>query len=172
MTIEYEVKREDLGALGEFYARGSAPFQRAVQNRMVTGALLFIVGFALVARADNHPGVWLTIGVVLAVWWCFYWPRKAIANVRAHMATHQRACLDQKHAIEIDPAGLTATCSITRATTRWAGIHSIEQTESHIFVMLDDHRGYVVPKTRMLSGDLSEFVETANRYRDDAQREI
>jgi hypothetical protein len=63
------------------------------------------------------------------------------------------------------PEGLTAKCEVTESLVRWPGVQAIVENGDHIFVMLNDVQGYVVPKRRVTSGGVDEFVRKLREYR-------
>ncbi|HEX6085951.1 MAG TPA: YcxB family protein [Thermoanaerobaculia bacterium] len=100
-----------------------------------------------------------------AVVWVWYWPRYVIAHARSHMTRRELPCLRGRHAMEAAQQGLSAECDITHSTERWAGISAVAESATHIFVMLNDVQGYVVPKGRVTDGDVGAFLTEMNQYR-------
>src|SRR5439155_21987411 len=109
--------------------------------------------------------IWFAAGIVAALVWAWRWPRYVIAHIRSHMRDREQPCLRGRHAMEAVPEGLHAECDITDSMVRWAGIRSIAETTTHIFVMLTDVQGYVIPKARVGIGNVEAFLAEINRYK-------
>ncbi len=163
MRIEYDLTPEDWAAFGEHCARTAPGFRKTAHVGAVMGMALLLIATILVWQRTGSP-FWLTVMLVATVAWGWYWPRTLVAHVRGHMSRHERPCLRGRHALEARPDGLAARCDIAETLTRWAGIQSVVASNDHVFVMLTDVQGYVVPRARIAGGDLDEFVGEADRY--------
>lgn len=163
MRIEYELTPDDWAEFGEYCARTSPGFQRAKYVGVVVGLLLIVACSVLMwQRAE---GIWwLVIGAFTAFAWGVFWPRHLVSHARAHMSRRQLPCLSGRHVMEPTPAALVAKCDITESSTRWAGIQNVTETTRHVFVMLSDVQGYVVPKARIVSGDANQFIREAQQF--------
>lgn len=73
-------------------------------------------------------------------------------------------CLRGRHVMEALSTGLLGSCDITSRTTQWNGVAGIAETSSHVFVMLAPEQGYVIPRKRIVSGDLDRFVEAVRAH--------
>lgn len=165
MKIEYEITPEDWGAFGEFHARKSSEYRRAAYFGVMVGVFVVLCG---TAAAWSQFGTWPAVlggGLALAVAWGFYWPRHLVAHARAHMTSTDRPCLRGRHSMQASQDGLRAKCDVTDAMIGWVGVHDLLQTSEHIFVMLSAMQGYVIPKKRVISGDLNAFVREVERLR-------
>lgn len=157
MKVEYELTRDDWADLGEHCARTAPEWQRARHVGVVIGMLLILASSAFLWSRSASPW-WITAGLVAAAAWGWYWPHHLVKHARAHMSSRQQLCLHGRHIMEVLASGLYARCDITESTVRWPGIRNVAQTATHVFIMLNDVQGYVVPKARVTDGDLDEFV--------------
>lgn len=128
--------------------------------------VLILCSGGLLWRLSSSFG-WVAAGIVAAVLWGWWWPRYVVAHVRSHMSRREQPCLRGRHSMEALPEGLHAECDITRSTVRWRGIASVAENADHIFIMLSDVQGYVVPKLRVVSGSVDVFSAEVNQYRRD-----
>jgi len=92
------------------------------------------------------------------------WPDRLVSHARSHMQRREQPCLTGRHVLEANPEALTAKCSVTESSTKWVGVHRVDETTRHVFVMLNDVQGYVIPKARIREGDLRQFTAEAQRY--------
>ena len=125
--------------------------------------VILVAAVALWSRSGSI--IWVAAGIFAAVVWGWYWPRSVIEHARAHMRNREQPCLRGRHLMEAVPEGLHAECDITQSTIRWAGIRSVVDNPTHIFVMLNDVQGYVIPKARVGTGNADAFLAEINRYR-------
>jgi hypothetical protein len=164
MRIEYELQPDDWAAFGEYCARTSPRMQKVRHAGVVNVALGLLLGTGAASIWSRSP-FWIILGMGLAVAWGWYWPRQLVANCRKVMATRELPCLRGGHVLEACPDDLLAKCDVTEAAIRWVGIRDVAETGEHVFVMLDELQGYTIPKRRVTSGDIDEFVRAANQYR-------
>ena len=111
--------------------------------------------------------VWVAAGMVAAAMWGWWWPRYVVAHAGSHMRSREQPCLRGRHLMEALPEGLYAECDITKSTVRWSGIAAVAENANHIFIMLNDVQGYVVPKRQVVSGTIEVFSAKLNQYRSD-----
>jgi YcxB-like protein len=164
MQIEYVLTPDDWAAFGEYHARHSPHFQRVKNQAVLNGILLALVaGGTLWIFAS--PAVALVIAICVAAGSAWYGPRQLVAHVRTHMVSKERACLRGRHFMETLPAGLRSRCDITDSTVAWAGIRDAIETPDHIFLMLDEMQGYVVPKQAIVAGDVGHFLREVAKFR-------
>jgi hypothetical protein len=164
VRIEYDLSPEDWGAFGEYHARTSPQWKRATRLGVINGMVLVLIG-AAVLWSDTRSMFWPVFGVGAAAFWAWYWPRQVVANARSSMTRKDRPCLRGRHVMEALPEGLRAKCDVTDSTITWAGVRNVIPTPSHVFVMLDELQGYVVPAGRVLPQDLESFLREVERFR-------
>jgi hypothetical protein len=168
MRIEYNLEPEDWADFGEYCMRHSAVYRRAVRNNAIAGVLVLALCGAAVGLGSKSPvkpivAVFAAIGGVVG--WVQYGPRRIIANVRKAMTGRERACLRGLHSLDALPDGLHSKCDISDSTLRWVGIRNVIQTNDHLLLMLGESQGYIIPKGRIVQGDLDRFLEDVTRYR-------
>lgn len=163
MRIEYELTKDDWGAFGEFCARTAPEFLRAARVGVAVGVLSILAVSALLSL-ELHAVSFLVTGICAAVGWAVVWPRRLVSNARTHMRGRQRACLTGVHAMETTPEALNAKCDITQSSVKWMGVSHIAKTARHVFIILSGGQGFVIPKERICSGNLDEFIREAEEY--------
>lgn len=164
MQIEYELMPDDWAAFGEYHARHSPHFQRA-KNRSVLNGILLAVAIGVILSIYANPAAALIVAICAAAGSAWYAPRQLVAHVRAHMAGKERACLRGRHFMEALPAGLRSRCDIADSTVAWAGIRAVIETADHVFLMLDELQGYVLPKQRIVAGEIGRFLSEVATFR-------
>jgi hypothetical protein len=164
MQIEYVLTPDDWAAFGEYHARHSPHFQR-VKNRMTLNAILLAIAFGVILWIYANAAMALSVAICSAAGSVWYGRRQLVAHVRAHMTSKERACLRGPHFMEALPAGLRSRCDITDSTIAWVGIRDAIETPDHVFLMLDELQGYVVPKKRIVGGDVGLFLLEIAKFR-------
>lgn len=164
MQIEYVLTPDDWADFGEYHARNSPHLQRAKNQAILNGVLLaLVIGIATCMIVKSAAPLLVAAGA--AIGWAWNASRQLVARVRTHMASKERACLRGRHILEVLPAGLRSRCDITDSTVAWAGIHDVIETSDHAFFMIDELQGHVVPKQRILSGDVRAFLIEVAKFR-------
>ena len=164
MQIEYILTPDDWAAFGEYHARHSPHFQR-VKNRATLNGILLAVVIGVTLWIYANAAVALVMAICIAAGSAWYGPRQLVAHTRAHMAAKERACLRGRHVMEALPAGLRSRCDVADSTIAWVGIRDAIETPDHVFLMLDELQGYVVPKQRIVAGDAGRFLLEVARFR-------
>lgn len=158
LRVEYEITPDDWAAFGEYHAR-TAPQMRRLVRRGVVQSMLSILIVTGLFSALQHSLAYLAAGAVVAVFWGWYWPRQVIANVRAQMARKNRPCGQGMHVMESLPDGLHVKCEMGESRYTWPAIRRVITTSDHVFVMLDDVQGYVIPRKRVITGELEQLAD-------------
>ena len=140
MRIEYELTPEDWAAFGEYVATHASAMRKVVREGQQSGAIAMLLVFVALSWALKS---WfpLVVGAVLAALWMWHWPRQVVRKARESVVARDLPCLQGRHVLEALPEGLRSHCDISDTTTRWAGIHSIGETPSHVFVMFSEVQG-------------------------------
>jgi hypothetical protein len=170
MQVEYVPTPDDWAAFGEYHARHSPHFQR-VKNRATLNGILLAVAIGVTLWIYANTAVALAIAVCIAAGSAWYGPRQLVAHARAHMAAKERACLRGRHFMEVLPAGLRSRCDIADSTIGWAGIRDVIEMHDHVFIMLDELQGYVLPKQRIVAGDVGRFLLEVAKFRSTQQQQ-
>jgi len=162
MQVEYELRPEDWGAFAERCAARSPSVQRTVLIVQAFGSFaMFVVVFRFTGVLSSQAAI---IATLLAGAWWWGTPRLMYRRVRREALTRERPCMRGRHLLDADSDGLHAKCDVTESLHRWSGVRSIESKGTHVFVFIGDSLGYVVPRARIVSGDLEEFVQVATSY--------
>jgi hypothetical protein len=118
-----------------------------------------IVGGLLSGAADvrfHRPTALIVLALGVMFWWIIsrlY--RTAVRPLRAGSLVGRRR-------VELSEDGVRQLAELHDAKTRWAGVLSIDETPSHIFLMTDKLAGYIIPR-RAFTDDAQRraFVEFA-----------
>lgn len=163
MKIEYELTPEDWADFGEYCARTAPEFRRARRNNITSGVIT-VVALSILLWLTTRSLTMVVSATVFGLAGALLWPNRLVSHARSHMQKRERPCLTGRHILETTPEALLSRCDVTESTTRWTGVHHVAETTRHVFVMLSDVQGYVIPKARICEGDLNQFANEARKY--------
>jgi hypothetical protein len=121
------------------------------------------VGLLLVSRLsafefDAPTGV--ACATVFVAFWMFFRTR----NSRALSAADRGSLLGPRE-IVLDDKGVREESVRHKHESAWPGVLSIDETDAHIFLMIDRFAGYIVPKRAFSNGArLQEFIAFAREH--------
>ena len=167
MRVEYELTPEDWADFGEYCARTAPEFRRASRRSIVSGVLAIVILCVLLWLTMRSLGLVVVAGA-FGLAGLLLWPNQLVSRARSHMQRRELRCLTGRHILEATPEALIAKCDVTESTTKWAGVHHVAETTRHVFVMLSDVQGFVIPKARVQSGNLEQFASEAMEYASDS----
>jgi len=150
VRIEYELEPEDWGVFAQHCAARSRPFQRTMQMSRIVGSLGLI--FATLSFLGGPVAQRALLAALLASAWCWLTPRLMYRSVRRGALECERPCNRGRHALESSPDGLHAKCDVTESVHAWTGVRSVTSAPAHVFVLIGDALGYVIPRRRVISG--------------------
>jgi hypothetical protein len=163
MKIEYDLTPDDWADFGEYCARTAPEFHRARRNSIIVSLITVAVASIIIWLTTRSPTIVLC-AAIFGLAGAILWPDRLVSHARSHMQNRERPCLTGRHVLEASPEALTARCNVTESSTKWVGVHRVAETPRHVFVMLNEVQGYVIPKARICEGDLRQFTTEAQKY--------
>ena len=163
MTIEYTIAEADYGAYASYAIAKEPTFRKAAQNAQLGFAIVLVLGATtLMALAHVQVGAapLLPVGVFLLFGVLLTWRQRYEYRNRLQKAFTKaaRLCLDHSHSIEVDSEGLRIQCVISDCRVTWAGVRGVMETPRHVFVLLQSGGACIIPRERVVRGDLSAIV--------------
>jgi hypothetical protein len=116
-------------------------------------------------RLDFHmPTALITMAVVLGAW-------GLISRVYRHEARPgENGSLVGRRRVELDDSAVRQVAPLHEGRTSWAGVLSVDETRTHLFLMTDTLAGYIIPRRAFSrAAEYEAFVAFA-RGRVDATR--
>lgn len=159
IRLEYDVTLEDFQAFNLQVAY--RPRLRAQRRRQAIAILiLFPLAVVIIGqmfpRAKGGPDpVWyilaeLAFGIVAAAALVLLshlaYRRRLRSVVRTMLGRNPRESFLGPQQLELEPEGVTVENAHLRATYRWPAVVGAEETEAHLFIMLGEVYGIIVPK--------------------------
>jgi len=161
MKIRYTVEFDDVKAFWQHFLSTSAVLrrQRVVFVACFAGVFL-LVGIRLGLRdASIVPVVWFAfLGTVfLSLFWRFS-RRVSAKRLRRLCPPEENKGVLCEHTLELTDAGVTETSLVGQHSTTWAGILRVVETTSHVFVYIGSNMAHVIPRAKVLDGDMDAFI--------------
>jgi hypothetical protein len=158
IRLEYDVTPADFEAFNLHVAY--RPRLKAQRRRQAIAILvlfpLAVVAMGLFFRGKGGPDlVWfvlaqLAFGLVAAAAMILLshlaYRRRLRAQVRSMLGRNPRESFLGKQQLEAGPEGVTIDSPLLRATYRWPAVVGAEETGAHLFVMLGEVYGIIIPK--------------------------
>ncbi|MBR0666764.1 YcxB family protein [Roseomonas hellenica] len=159
IRLEYDVTPADFEAFNLHIAY--QPRLRAQRRRQAIAILIFFpivvmtIGLLFPPPKGGPDLIWylaaqLGFGLVVAVAMILFshlaFRRRLRAQVRTMLGRNPRESFLGKQQLEVGPEGVTIDSPLLRATYRWPAVVGAEETEAHLFIMLGEVYGIIVPK--------------------------
>lgn len=158
-TVHFTAVKADMAAFQRFV---TARIRRSVRTPIYFGVLvLFAVILGellrrLPALQFHTPTAALVIGLGGLLWW-------VLSRLYRHAALPvEGGALVGPRRIELTEEGVRQVSDTQDGRSTWAGILSVHETPTHIFLMTDRLAGYIVPSKAFASGaERAAFVAFA-----------
>jgi hypothetical protein len=157
--VEYDLKPEDWAAFAEHCALRSRAFRQRTTGLRLMGLLAGLILIAV--RGPSVPNVMLGALLAGVLWWGT--PGARLRSVAQQALARKRPCNEGRHILEASDEGLRAKCDLSESLLKWPAVRAIDSRDTHVFVMVGESLGYVVPRSRVISGDLDRFLEAVGR---------
>lgn len=159
IRLEYDVTLADFEAFNlqvAYRPRLKAQRRRQAIALLILFPLAVVVIGQMFPRARGGPDlVWyvaaqLAFGLVAAAAMILFshmlYRRRLRGVVRSMLGRNPRESFLGKQQLEAGPEGVTVESAHLRATYRWPAVVGVEETDAHLFVMLGEVYGIIVPK--------------------------
>lgn len=169
--IKYTTTIDDLIEFSEYIHSTTPTAVRAKHMRLLMVPLVLVV--ASVICFLMFPFVF---GVLMIVWaiitatinYAFY-PRQLRRYFRKFYEDLNNQSTVGECVLEISADGITEESEGSSRRDAWSHIGSIEETPEAVYMMLGVTAAYIIPKARILEGDLDEFTNVAREFREAVQ---
>lgn len=175
MLLRFNVTMEDLVAFNRHYVARTS-FLLALKIVVMAVGSLVIVGRALSHITDTSDptriavglGIGWGVGFTMAAVYCviihylFRW--LADSTVRFMYRAGKNKGVLGLHEIEIDPQGLTERTDVNDSKYTWHGVETIAETDDYLFIYITTMTAHIIPKHRVIHGDLPTFTARTKEY--------
>jgi YcxB-like protein len=160
VSIAVTTTEADHRAALEHAVRSSPLWRRARDLRLAPPAFVGIGGvfLGLVQNDGRTAAVAAAVGVA---WGAFRWwtmvPR-VVKGQLAVMREHTRGETSSAFTVTVIPSGLRFQSDDGESELRWSAIFRVDETTTHVLVILNGGRIVVIPRIGVSPTDLAEFV--------------
>jgi hypothetical protein len=157
---------EDMVAFNQYYFENSSCLrrQRIIAIAIFSTIYLGIGVVQTLVRDSVIPLlVWMVVAVVFSLWYYRASKKvnpKRIARLYSEEKNKGTFC---EHKLKILPEGIRETTDVGEQMITFAGIERIETTDTHAFIFIGTMQAHVIPRNRVLEGDLDEFISVLMR---------
>lgn len=166
MKIRYTIEFDDLKAFWQDFINTSALVRRQRIIFVISFAAIFLLlGLRLAVRDGSFTPllVFALLGTVfLSLFWKF---GKCVSEKRPRkiFPTEENKGLLCEHTLEVTDTGVIETTPVGQNITNWTGILRIVETPSHAFIYIGSNMAHVIPRARLLDGDMEGFIRELKR---------
>ena len=166
MTVEYDLTAEDVIEFSRHLLRSDPVFRRGYRLGFLAGP---VFGLLFLLATGHHGAVSSSIKILAPtlLFSAFY-----VKFYRQQVADHVKRAygpeggLLGKRRLTLSSAGLEEWSEKSTTNQLWAGIQSVQETPTGIYLMVAPGAGYIVPKRAFGSMDVAdEFLKRVARYR-------
>jgi hypothetical protein len=168
VQVEFVATADDLRAFQQFAVTKVRGFTtraslgglswRSITLGVPVGIVLVIL--TKISTFEFHaPTALLCAAIFVSLWLFFRW-----RSLRAFPPDAEGSCLGPRRT-RLDDAGIRERSAHSDHHTDWQGVLSVEETEQHVFVMIDRFAGYIIPKRAFADvTDLQEFLRFTRQH--------
>jgi len=153
-VFNYNVRIEDLIELSLYRLRSdpAVRIQARVLN-LIVPLVIFLgsIGTVYMLDADKQLTLldWI-VPCVLAVFMIFLFPRTFDSNMRKRIGAQLKASPEQelagRYTAKIAPQLIVQTFKGREIRAPWTAVGKVDATDAHIFVLVDEAQGIVIPR--------------------------
>jgi hypothetical protein len=149
MTLNFQLRREDLLAFTREYHAASPTFRR-VRARMRYRLPVIMLVLWLISLWGHGFG-WIRTSIYLgvAVAWFFFYPARFNRRIGSYS---QKLVDEESHRKSLGPceltlseAGLHSKSVLGESTYYWSAVERVLLTDSHLFIFLNGRIGFPIP---------------------------
>ena len=161
MKIQYTVEQDDLRAFLLYAMRTNPVIKRQRRIVGVVIAFFFLLIATHLAYRDHSAIPYLWFGVLGGAYLLYFFKRAPTVSkkqvARLYPENDNRGVLCE-HTLELNVSGVVETTNAGEQKTKFAGIHKLVDSADHAFIFIGTQMAHVIPKSKVLSGDLNEFM--------------
>jgi len=163
--LEFRLEESDLLAFSEHHIDQS-PASRETRRRQTYGYAVLFALFGLIFLFFGEGALAIAF-LVLGPLWIAYWPWRLRQIRRKQILAAYREgnnpALENTVVLGIADDGLTCVSPTSQSRTAFRALQRIAETPEHVFVYLGPLQAHVIPRRRVIRGDVDKFVQELRR---------
>ena len=160
MELEYRFEEGDLLAFLDHHMQHSES-ARDIRRRQTYGYAFLFVIFALVFWFFGEAALAIAF-LVLGPLWIAWWPARSRQIYRKQALKMyregQNPLFEGPHVLKLDDAGLVATTPKAEARFALTSVQRVVDTPEYVFIYLGAMQAFIIPRGRVVRGDVDIFV--------------
>jgi hypothetical protein len=167
VRIAFEHDIEDIVAFMEFIHQKRGSYQTAYYTvSFIAGLVVLLAAYPFATDTQHSYAVRLAIAIAFSGIFAgglIYWiPRSAEAQVRGYYQDDlSNPYLFGRREMEITQDALTEKTPVGESRIVWHAIQFIEESDEHFYFFPAKNAAHIVPKLKVLDGDIRAFVARA-----------
>jgi len=161
MNIKYKVDMEDLVAFNQYFV-ATSPFlrrHRLIVIAVISSIYIILEGVQALARDSITPLLlWSGIAVVFGVLYYRASLKVSPKHIARLYSSEKNNGIFCEHELAILPEGIHEKTDVNEQLSAFSEIERIEITDTHVFIFIGTMQAHVIPKNKVLEGDLDAFV--------------
>ena len=149
MTLNFQMRREDVLAFTREFHAASPTFQRTRSRVRVVFPLVMVGLWLFTLATSGFDWMRTTIYLSVAVLWYFLYPARFDRRVERYC---EKTLDEASHAKSLGPceltlseSGLHSKSNTGESTYYWPAVDRVVMTDTHVFIFLTGPIGYPIP---------------------------
>jgi hypothetical protein len=174
-VLRFDLETEDLDAFQWYHYKHSWLMRKARYRLLgILAVPMFLANLLLFSEFSWLPqfafslmlaAVFIALLAVLYRWAHF-------RQIRVHMRHMDLSGLICEHELRLEETFLMEVTTVNVSRHAYDRIHSIEESADHAFIFISPIQAHVIPKQRVLQGDLTRFLTELRRRIDAVRRRL
>lgn len=169
VAVRFEVTADDWAALADFQLAHSQTL-RGAERRTHLLAVIVVVVMTVIVALVTRSMIFAVVTVVAGMIAAFSTPRTFRRNMRKQMRSMYDETFppgsDTSVRLESRDDGLATENARGTSVLAWSALTAVDESNDHVYVGLGGASGLVIPKSRIIEGDVIAFaVELRRRAR-------
>lgn len=157
MKIIYKIELEDLVAY-EMFRSGRSVYACKLRRKPLVNSLMISGIFAILFILIKHNlygfVIYLFVSGIITFWHFHHIRTVDLGEIRQIYTSKENKGLIGDHEIELEPDGIRYINHENTRIGKFAKIEHIELTATHIFIFTRPNNVYIIPKSKIIEGDL------------------
>jgi|GEM_PF-2033115 len=164
MKLQFDVTLDDLVEFQRHFYTTSKPLRRQ-QSWIIIGLSAFAVATSLLVNSTLPVELRLVIAalfiVPLPLFFRLVMPLALRFGIRRLLNEDSAGGMLGRRDLTADEDGLTEITDVNETRHRWPAITQVDETDTHDYLFISALQAHVIPKDRIFSGNLDEFLQFA-----------
>ncbi len=166
MEVTYTLSREDYWQFNLFVLKRRRGYiWGPVINGLVTGALLLLLILSIEEETISWGLGFFGLAVACAVCGFHFVSRKYLLRRTVKRLPAKDGAILATRTIRIDEEGFEDRSPVGEEKRKWSGIREILENQNYIYLFVDEHMAFIIPKGAFPDSDTARaFIDSARSH--------